>query len=204
MGRADTVRSMAIEWAGLGPELLLRLDRGGGQPLRAPLETPPPDAIRRGRLRAGGRPPPPPAPARDLGDGRRPLPQREGVAGYLRRVRAGAAGPENLIVCTGFAQGLNLVLRVLTGLGVGRVAFEDPGHGDAEASTSVRSAVQAGAQAVHVPVDDLGGDVAALEASGAPAGVVTPAPQSPPGGVLAPGRRPPRAERAARHDAVAV
>jgi len=292
---------MAIEWAGLGPELLLRLDRGGDQPLRSQLETGLRDAIRDGRLRAGERLPSSRELARELGvsrglvqecygqllsegyldsrvgsatrvaqyaypgayparggDGAVPPPVRPGppprliadfrsgvpdlasfprgdwvwamreacrevatadldygdprgsgalrevVAGYLRRVRAAAAGPENLIVCTGFAQGLNLVLRVLTELGVGRVAFEDPGHGDAETSTSVRSAVQAGAQAVHVPVDDLGVDVAALEASGARAVVVTPAHQSPTGVVLAAARRHALAEWAVRNDAFVV
>ena len=75
----------------------------------------------------------------DYGDPRGSGALREVVAGYLRRVRAAAAGPADLIVCTGFAQGLNLVLRVLVQLGVERVAFEDPGHGDVETSTSVRS-----------------------------------------------------------------
>jgi GntR family transcriptional regulator / MocR family aminotransferase len=46
---------MAIQWSGLGPELLLRLDRGSGQPLRAQLETGLREAIRAGRLAAGER-----------------------------------------------------------------------------------------------------------------------------------------------------
>ena len=79
----------------------------------------------------------------DYGDPRGSGALREVVAGYLRRVRAAAAGPEDLVVCTGFAQGLNLVLQVLSQLGVGRVAFEDPGYGDDETSTSVRSAPRA-------------------------------------------------------------
>ena len=103
----------------------------------------------------------------DYGDPRGSAALREVLAAYLRRVRAAAAAPEDLVVCTGFAQGLNLVLQVLGQLGVGRVAFEDPGYGDDETSTSVRSAVLAGAPAVRVPVDDLGVDVAALAASGA-------------------------------------
>src|SRR5262245_28182415 len=125
----------------------------------------------------------------DYGDPRGSRALREVVAGYLRRVRAVAGGPDDLIVCTGFAPGLNLVLRVLGQLGVGRVAFEDPGYGDDETSTSVRSAGLAGAQAVRVPVDDLGVDVAALAASGARAVVVTPAHQSPTGVVLTAARR---------------
>src|SRR5262249_24727257 len=52
---AGTVRFMAIQWSGLGPELLLRLDRGGGLPLRAQLETGLREAIRDGRLQPGER-----------------------------------------------------------------------------------------------------------------------------------------------------
>ena len=140
----------------------------------------------------------------DYGDPRGSSVLREVVAGYLRRVRAAAADPDNLIICTGFAQGLNLVLQVLNQLGVGRVAFEDPGYGDVETSTSVRSAGLTGAQAVHVPVDDLGVDVAALAASGARAVVVTPAHQSPTGVVLAAARRQALVEWACRHDAFIV
>ena len=286
---------MAIQWSGLGPELLLRLDRDSGLPLRSQLEDGIRDAIRDGRLQPGERlpssrefarelgvsrglvqecygqllsegyldsqvgsatrvapraypaasPTPPPAaaaaPARrliadfrsgvpdlasfprgdwvwamreacrevatadlDYGDPRGSRALREVVAGYLRRVRAVAAGPEDLIVCTGFAQGLNLVLEVLGQLGVGRVAFEDPGYGDDETSTSVRSARLAGAQAVRVPVDDLGVDVAALAAGGARAVVVTPAHQSPTGVVLAAARRHALAEWATRHDGYIV
>jgi GntR family transcriptional regulator/MocR family aminotransferase len=292
---------MTIQWSGLGPELLLGLDRGGGLPLRAQLETGLRDAIRDGRLQPGERLPSSrelarelgvsrglvqecygqllsegyldsrvgsatrvapraypapgpggPAPSRDtarpaaapaprlIADFRSGVPDlgsfprsdwvwatreacrdvanadldygdprgsgvlREVVAGYLRRVRAAAARPEDLIVCTGFAQGLNLVLRVLHDLGVGRVAFEDPGYGADETSTSVRSAVLAGTQPVRVPVDDLGIDVAALAASGARAVVVTPAHQSPTGVVLAPARRHALAGWASRHDAYVV
>src|SRR6185437_2735915 len=242
------------QWSGLGPELLLRLDRGTDQPLRSQLETGLRDAIRDGRLQPGERLPSSrefgvsrglvqecygqllsegyldshvgsatkvaaraypaaaaasraaaaaaPAPRLiadfrsgvpdlasfprgdwvwamreacqsvataelDYGDPRGSAALREVLAAYLRRVRAAAAVPEDLVVCTGFAQGLHLVLQVLGQLGVGRVAFEEPGYGDDETSTSVRSAVLAGVPAVRVPVDDLGVDVAALAASGA-------------------------------------
>src|SRR5215831_4175649 len=46
---------MTIQWSGLGPELLLRLDRGSGQPLRSQLETSLREAIRSGRLHGGER-----------------------------------------------------------------------------------------------------------------------------------------------------
>jgi GntR family transcriptional regulator/MocR family aminotransferase len=282
---------MAIQWSGLGPELLLRLVRDSEQPLRSQLETGLRDAIRDGRLQPGERlpssrelarelgvsrglvqecygqllsegyldshvgsatrvaarayPAASPAPKRvaaapsaprliadfrsgvpdlasfprgdwvwamreacrevatadlDYGDPRGSEALREVLAGYLRRVRAAAVGPEDLIVCTGFAQGLNLSLQVLSQLGVGRVAFEDPGYGDNETSTSVRSA----AQPVRVPVDELGVDVAALAATGARAVVVTPAHQSPTGVVLAPARRHELVEWASRHDGYIV
>jgi GntR family transcriptional regulator / MocR family aminotransferase len=284
---------MAIQWSGLGPELLLRLDRDSDQPLRSQLETGLRDAIRDGRLRPGERLPSsrefarelgvsrglvqecygqllsegyldshagsatrvaaraypasapkplkaaPPVPRLiadfrsgvpdlasfprgdwvwamreacrevataelDYGDPRGSAALREVLAGYLRRVRAAAADPEDLVVCTGFAQGLNLVLQVLSQLGVGRVAFEEPGYGDDETSTSVRSAGLAGAQPVRVPVDDLGVDVAALAASGARAVVVTPAHQSPTGVVLAAARRHELVEWASRCDGYIV
>src|SRR6185437_16607913 len=46
---------MAIEWSGLGPELLVRLDRSASRPLRAQLEASLREAIRDGRLRGGER-----------------------------------------------------------------------------------------------------------------------------------------------------
>jgi GntR family transcriptional regulator / MocR family aminotransferase len=46
---------MTIEWSGLGPELLVRLDRAAGQPLRAQLEASLRQAIRDGRLHSGER-----------------------------------------------------------------------------------------------------------------------------------------------------
>ena len=268
---------MAIQWSGLGPELLLQLDRGSGQPLRSQLEAGLRDAIRGGRLRGGERlpssrelaselgvsrglvqecynqllaegyltsrvgsatrvasgarpaparpspqPVPPPrliadfrsgvpdlasfprgdwvwatreacrsvaAPDLDYGDPRGSAVLRQVVAAYLRRVRAAAADPDRIVVCTGYAQGLNLALRALTQLGVRCVALEDPGHGDLTASDSARAARAAGLEVVQVPVDELGLDVAALGASGAQVAVVTPAHQSPTGVVLAARRR---------------
>ena len=58
---------MAIQWSGLGPELLLRLDRDGDQPLRSQLETGLRDAIRDGRLQPGERLPSSREFARELG-----------------------------------------------------------------------------------------------------------------------------------------
>jgi GntR family transcriptional regulator/MocR family aminotransferase len=291
---------MAIEWSGLSPELLVRLDRSSGQPLRSQLEAGLRDAIRSGRLHGGerlpssrelaralgvsrgivqdcfgqllaegyltsrtgsatrvaeiaegsaasspgaaprppvaggqgSRPPSPLAEAAgsagprliadfapavpdlssfpradwvwavreacgavasaDLGygDPRGSAELREVLAGYLRRVRAAAADPGRMIVSTGFAQGVNLVLRALASqAGVAVVAFEDPGYGSAATDETVRAVSAMGLRVVHVPVDDEGLVVAALAASDADAVVVTPAHQSPTGVVLSAARR---------------
>jgi len=272
---------MAIEWSGLGPGLLVRLDRSARQPLRSQLETSLREAIRDGRLRGGERLPssrelarelgvsrgmvqdcygqllaegyltsrtgsatraagirerpaaagtPPPArqpPERVLiadfvpgvpdlssfprgdwvwairqacaevasadlgyGDPHGSAVLREVLAGYLRRVRAADADPGQMIISTGFAQGINLVLRALSrDRGVSCVAFEDPGYGSAVSDETVRAAVTMGLRAAYVPVDEEGLVVGALAASGAQAVVVTPAHQSPTGVVLSAARR---------------
>jgi len=274
---------MAIEWSGLSPGLLVRLDRSASQPLRVQLEAALREAIRDGRLRGGERlpssrelarevgvsrgmvqesygqllaegyltsrtgsatrvadikerpaaaSPAAPWPARqapdrtliadfrvgvpdlssfprtdwawavrqacgevasaDLGygDPRGSAVLREVLAGYLRRVRAADADPGQMIISTGFAQGLNLVLRVLSReRGVSCVAFEDPGYGSAQSDETVRAVVAMGLRAEYVPVDEEGLVVSALAASGAQAVVVTPAHQSPTGVVLSAARR---------------
>ena len=115
---------------------------------------------------------------------------REVLAGYLRRVRAAAASPAQMIISTGFAQGINLVLRALARQsGVTCVAFEDPGYGSAQADETVRAALAMGIHVTYVPVDGQGLVVSELAASGAQAVVVTPAHQSPTGVVLSPARR---------------
>ncbi|MEV0838655.1 PLP-dependent aminotransferase family protein [Actinocatenispora sera] len=264
---------MPLEWAGLSPEVLLSVDRGGAEPLRAQLERQVREAIRTGRLDVGERlpssrelaatlglsrglvqdcyaqlqaegylvtrvgsatrvaagacrqpaaAPAPPAPAPtliadfrsgvpdlrsfpmadwmwalreagravptaglDYGDPRGTVRLREVLAGYLRRVRAAAADADRLVVCSGYQQGLDLVLRALADGGARIVAYEDPGSPETAGSAAAR----AGLAAVPVPVDEAGVDVDALAATGADAVVVTPAHQSPTGVVLAPERR---------------
>jgi GntR family transcriptional regulator / MocR family aminotransferase len=262
---------VSIEWTGLGPELLLRLDRTLPEPLGSQLERELREAIRSGRLGTGERLPSSRALSRELGVSRglvldcyqqlqaegylttrtgsatrvaggaylQPVPSvpaappsrlavdfrpglpdlssfprrdwlwalrdaarqaptdmfgygdprgsaalREVLAAYLRRVRGAVADPERLVICSGFAQGLNLILRALARQGVRRVAVEDPGDLDQPAI-----AARAGLQAVPVRVDQEGVDVAALAASDARAVVLTPAHQSPTGVVLAAQRR---------------
>lgn len=263
---------MPVEWSGLGPELLLALDRKRVEPLGAQLEGELREAIRSGRLAPDERLPSSRALARELGvsrgliqecyaqlhaegylttrtgsatrvaatthqaptpiarpaasasrlavdfrpgqpdltsfprkdwmwalrevsrtagpdafgygDSRGERKLREVLAGYLRRVRGAAADPDRVVICSGFAQGINLVLRALARGGVSGVAFEDPGDIDPQVSQA-----SWGLDGVAVPVDDDGIDVAALEASGARAAVLTPAHQSPTGVVLGPHRR---------------
>jgi GntR family transcriptional regulator / MocR family aminotransferase len=125
---------------------------------------------------------------------------REVLAGYLRRVRAADVTADQLIICSGMAQGLGLVFHVLADLGITRVGFEDPGS-----VTSITAAASwAGLQAVPVPVDDRGVDVAALDATGARAVVLTPAHQWPTGVVLDPERRLALIDWAARRRAVII
>jgi GntR family transcriptional regulator/MocR family aminotransferase len=280
---------MAIEWSGLSPGLMVRLDRSASQPLRDQLEASLREAIRAGRLRAGERlpstrelaralgvsrgmvqecygqllaegyltsrtgsatrvadisgqhaggqpaagpamvsPSPPRQPPQPLliadfqhgvpdlssfprsdwawavkqactqassadlgyGDPRGSSVLREVLAGYLRRVRAAAASPAQMIISTGFAQGINLALRALARQGgVSCVAFEDPGYGSAAADETVRAALGMGIQVTYVPVDEQGLVVGELAASRAQAVVVTPAHQSPTGVVMSPARR---------------
>jgi GntR family transcriptional regulator / MocR family aminotransferase len=282
---------MAIQWAGLGPELLLRLDRDNGQPLRAQLETALRETIRSGRLGGGERlpssrqlaselgvsrglvqecfgqliaegyltsrggsatrvatgafpaPPEPvhrPVPAGliadfrpavpdlasfprtdwawamreacrsvatadlDYGDPRGSTVLRQVLAGYLRRVRAAAADQERIVVSTGFAQGLNLVLRALAESGVRCAAFEDPGYTSADITQTMRAVGADGLRGIPVPVDESGVDVAALAASGAQAVVLTPAHQSPTGVVLTAQRRHALVDWACDNDAFIV
>lgn len=263
---------MSIQWAGLGPELMLTLDRERDQPLGAQLENELREAIRSGRLSAGERVPSSRELARELGVSRglvqecyaqllaegflsartgsgtrvaegaerrpaAPLPRpdrprrldvdfrmgtpdsnsfprrdwmwamrevmrtapaeafgygdprgsrrlREVLAGYLRRVRRADADPELIVVCAGFAQGINLVLRVLANSGVRAVACENPGF-----SSDRANARRWGLEPATVTVDSDGIDVDELAATDARGAQLTPAHQAPTGVVLAPHRR---------------
>jgi GntR family transcriptional regulator/MocR family aminotransferase len=277
---------VAVEWTGLGPELLLTLDRSGVDSLGSQLQRELRDAIRAGRLRQGERLPssralanelsvsrglvlecygqleaegylstrigsatrvaaravspeprsaPPARPDRlsvdfrygvpdltgfpvhdwlwamgesartaptevvDYGDPRGHLELRTILAAYLRRVRGSVTEPDDLVVCTGFAQGVGLVFRALARSGVRRVAIEDPGDRDLDAA-----AVRAGLEPVPVRVDGRGVDVEVLSSISAGAVVLTPAHQCPTGVVLGPERRTALMAWAAAADAVII
>jgi GntR family transcriptional regulator/MocR family aminotransferase len=109
---------------------------------------------------------------------------RQALADYLGRVRGAAAEPEQLMVCTGFAQAFSLICRWLADRGVERVALEDPGW-----HTHRLIVEQAGLEVVPVRVDGEGIRVDELGATAASAVVVTPAHQFPTGTVLSRERR---------------
>ncbi|HEY2258238.1 MAG TPA: PLP-dependent aminotransferase family protein [Solirubrobacteraceae bacterium] len=277
---------MAIQWAGLGPELLLKLDRSLAEPLRSQLERELREAIRSGRLAAGERLPssrnlaselgisrglvlecysqlqaegfltshtgsatrvaagalapvelpPRPAPGPRLavdfrpgvpdltsfprtdwawalrescrkatpaelgyGDPRGTDGLRQVLSAYLRRVRGAVAEAERIVICAGFAQGINLVLRALAQDGIRRVAIEDPGDNDYHEISR-----RLGIEAVPVAIDERGIEVDALADSGVRAVVLTPTHQFPTGVALAPERRQALVSWANDHDATII
>ncbi len=109
---------------------------------------------------------------------------REALAVWLGRTRGLTVSPDEILVVNGVAQGLVLLARWLEERGRTTVGFEEPG------SYGARVHLQRwGMTTVPVPVDGDGLDVAALDASGVDAVVVTPAHQFPTGVVLSPQRR---------------
>ena len=106
------------------------------------------------------------------------------LAGYLRRVRGAVADPEGVMVCGGFAQGIDLVLRSVAQRGIRRVAIEDPGDNDYLVICG-----RLGMEAVPVAIDERGIDVDALAATEVRAVILTPTHQFPTGTALAPERR---------------
>ena len=109
---------------------------------------------------------------------------RAALADYLGRVRGVAATPENVVVTTGYTQGLAIVCRALAGSGAKRIALESPA--DPEYGMI---ALRAGLVPVPVPVDLDGIRVDLLEQTGADAVAITPAHQHPTGAVLSSERR---------------
>ncbi|MFF3016859.1 PLP-dependent aminotransferase family protein [Streptomyces sp. NPDC057939] len=115
-----------------------------------------------------------------VGDPRGRPELRRTLTEYLARVRGVRTTPERIVVCSGFAHGLELLGRVLTG----PVAVESyglPFHRDVLA--------QAGLTTLPLTVDAGGALVGELPGTGAEAVLLTPAHQFPTGGPLHPARR---------------
>jgi GntR family transcriptional regulator/MocR family aminotransferase len=107
---------------------------------------------------------------------------RTALAGYLARVRGVRADPERLVVCSGFAHGLQMLGEVLHARGARTLAVESYGldvHWDLVERTGLRT--------VPLPFDDLGTRAPGPE--GADAVLLNPAHQFPLGGALVPERR---------------
>ncbi len=109
----------------------------------------------------------------------------DALAAYLNRVRGTSARPRDMVICTGYAQGISLVVSVLAARGARRLAVEDPSADD----DAVPVARAAGLEVVGVPVDADGVRVDALERTEADALVLTPSHQWPTGAVLSAERR---------------
>ncbi len=109
---------------------------------------------------------------------------REALSSYLGRARNVRGDPAAIMICGGFTEALAITCGVLRRTGARRMAMEDP------CAPRYREIVaDAGLEAVPVPCDGDGIQVAALARTPADAVLVTPAHQYPLGVTLSPGRR---------------
>jgi len=125
---------------------------------------------------------------------------RTALADYLNRVRGTLAQPDQIVICTGYAQGIALLVGVLAAAGAKRLALEDPSSGD----DALPAARAAGLEVIGVPVDGNGIRVDVLAETGADAVVVTPSHQWPAGSVLSAGNRAAVLRWAAERGAVVI
>jgi GntR family transcriptional regulator/MocR family aminotransferase len=110
---------------------------------------------------------------------------RNALAQYLARARGVRARPDNIVVCSGAADGLNLVAGALAALGVAAVAVEAFGL-----DTQRASLARAGLRCPPMTVDSHGADVMALNGMADVGGVLlTPSHQFPLGVPLHSNRR---------------
>ncbi|MEZ0092978.1 PLP-dependent aminotransferase family protein [Streptacidiphilus sp. EB129] len=124
---------------------------------------------------------------------------RAALAELLARRRGVVAAPDEVIVCSGVAQALTLLGRVLHRRGHRLIALEDPGS-----PAEYDLLAETGLTSVPVPVDAEGVDPGALADSGARAVVITPAHQFPTGVVHSPARRAVLLDWARRHGGLLV
>jgi GntR family transcriptional regulator / MocR family aminotransferase len=122
---------------------------------------------------------------------------REALAGYLVRARRVTCDPARIVVCAGFAHGLELLCAVLRERGAATVAVEAHGHRLHRAIVE-----QSGLEARSVAVDREGAVV--RELGDAAAALLTPAHQFPLGVALAPARRRQAASWAAERGALLI
>ena len=125
---------------------------------------------------------------------------RTAIADYLNRVRGTLAQPGQIVICTGYAQGIALLVDVLAAAGAKRLALEDPSSGD----DALPAARAAGLEVIGVPVDDDGIRADILAETGADAVILTPSHQWPTGSVLSAANRAAVLHWAAEHGAVVI
>ena len=125
-----------------------------------------------------------------------PRATRAALAAFLARSRATVGDAESIVLCNGFAQGIDLMTRLLKSRGVTSVAIEDPGYGDV-----ARRCRTIGMTAHSIPVDDRGLVVERLARTRALAVLVTPSHQYPTGAGMTPDRRAALLAWAAKRDA---
>ena len=110
----------------------------------------------------------------------RGVPQlRIALAGYLNRVRGAVAEPDHMVICTGYAQGVRLLVGVLAPRARDgwRWRTRPPG-------TMPSGRTGGRLKVVGIPVDSDGIRVDVLRDSGAEAVILTPSHQWPAGSVL--------------------
>ncbi|HEY9412117.1 MAG TPA: PLP-dependent aminotransferase family protein [Jiangellaceae bacterium] len=109
---------------------------------------------------------------------------RQAVAQYLARARGVRASIANVVVCSGYADGLALLSTTLRATGLTTLAVESFGL-----DVHRRIVEVAGLDTVPLTVDDHGARIDELPGGPADAVLLTPAHQFPRGVPLAPGRR---------------
>ncbi|WP_394617070.1 PLP-dependent aminotransferase family protein [Lentzea sp. JNUCC 0626] len=125
---------------------------------------------------------------------------RAAVAHYLARARGLHARPDNVLVCSGAAEGLRLVASVLVNAGVRKVAIEE-----FCLHTQRPALVKAGVEPVLLPVDGDGADLSVLDDHpDLGAVVLTPSHQFPLGVALRSDRRAAVVDWARRRGALVV
>ena len=122
---------------------------------------------------------------------------REALAAYLSRARGVRTDADRIVVCSGFAQALPLLCRVLAARGGTTIAIENYGHGSHR-----DAAVASGLRPAPVALDSHGVIASAL--GDADAALLTPAHQFPLGMALAAARRTQVAGWAAEQGAVII
>ena len=138
-----------------------------------------------------------PAPALSYADPRGLPELRTALAGYLARARGVAVTPDRVVVCAGFAQGLELVCEALRARGATTLAAEALGH-----QLHRRIAEKCGLAVTAIPVDQGGAAIGDLD--GVDALLLTPTHQFPLGVPLAPARRRRAADWASATGAVII